>query len=152
MTLHAYPQEQAHNGMVYHKHTCFVLPYHAPNKFSRYARQDAPGPTHVFPNRAVMQQSHVTMQRINAACDLWVSHNAVPEATRVTLACELDKRRARLQDFTVPMYENIIDPNMFVDPNERWIACDWIVDETFNAELIEALQDVYVLYCLLGEC
>jgi hypothetical protein len=84
------------------------------------------------------------MERTSHKCDLWVSHNAVSEQTRLLLKSVLDKRRAKLQDYTVPMYENIIDPNLLVDHTDRWVACDWDIEEIPNSELVEALQDVYV--------
>ena len=49
-------------------------------------------------------------------CDVYYSHDLVDTTTQNLLQWSLDKMCKDTQDYFVPKYQNIIDPNMFADP------------------------------------
>lgn len=43
----------------------------------------------------------------------------------------MDKLAIEINDFPIDYYQNIIDPNLFLDENGNWIATTYLIKESF---------------------
>ena len=84
---------------------------------------------------------HFKINQPNIELDVYSISNAISEDIRESLCNELDKLADKTKDFPVPNYQNIIDPNMFVN-NDLWIATDFLIEDKslWNIEIEILLQ------------
>ena len=145
-----FPLEQGCDGYRWVKNQAEPTPYLWPLYYGprglRYMDTELE-PRALFPLSVIESPSSIEFKQAAPGCDVFVAHRPVSDHVHRTLQRELHKRASRLQDFAVPMYENIVDPNMLLDENDRWVATDWLVSEAHSAEVIECLQDVSHRLC-----
>ena len=134
--VYPYPLSQADwEGYLYHKDQTIRLPFGDQNlsqSLRTYSQGRAPVPIAPFPtaNWPIPCGVH----RPQPDCDVLVGDSLVHPATHAMLRWALDGLAARTQDFPVPMYQNIIDPNLTAVEDEQgagllWTATDFIISE-----------------------
>src|SRR3546814_14690238 len=71
-----------------------------------------------------VQQKHGVYQP-DPRCDVWVLHNALRPECHHTLRTLLDARANATSAYPMPMYQNIIDPNLLVHKHPKEGLWTW---------------------------
>jgi hypothetical protein len=130
-----YPFAQGmHDGWSFTREQNFLLPYGFRDKYS-----DG-GPICVAPfPLSDYDINPVRFKQKNPDCDVFFSDNLVDGTTRNMIRDTLDEFAKETKDYFIPMYHNIIDPNLTAvkqDGIYQWTATDFIIEEvkisTFN--------------------
>ena len=129
-------------GYVYHKNQA----YNVFDKVTRreYNRSELQ-PMCRFPTVAWETKSNSNLQKYHLECDVYVSNDLIDNNTSRIIQWSLDRLANASNDYFVPMYQNIIDPNLTVSNNNsilQWTASEFLVDEfsITRSEVIYALQ------------
>ena len=130
--LPRFPTAQADgSGCMYLRRQTFLCPFGFPKRMRGY-RDRGPQPIAVFPVR--QWESRGQHHQPNLKCDVFYSTDAVEITMARLLRWSLDRLAAQRQDFFVPQYHNIIDPNLAAVLDSslkeyRWTATDFLVKE-----------------------
>ena len=141
--LHNFPCAQVtKDGWIYHKDQIYKIF----NKIStrQYERYDI-YPIYKFPTVNWEIQNNSSLQIPHPDCDVYVSYDLIDKNTSKVIQWSLDRLANATNDYFVPMYQNIIDPNLTVsqkDSKYSWMASEFIVNElpVYRNEVIYALQ------------
>lgn len=132
--LPRFPTSQADGmGYMYLRRQTYLCPYGFAKK-SRYRRfrDEGPEPAAEFP--VVKWESKGQVRKPDPKCDVFYSNDSVDKTIAKLLRWSLDKLAVQRQDFFVPQYHNIIDPNLTVllDSSSnvyRWTATEFLIKE-----------------------
>lgn len=128
--LPRFPASQADGlGYIYARRQTYLCPFGFPKRLKRY-RKIGPEPIAEFP--VVKWESKGRILKPNRKCDVFYSTDAVEGTIDRLLRWSLDRLAAQRQDFFVPQYHNIIDPNLtavLYASEYRWTATDFIIKE-----------------------
>ena len=134
--LPPYPLTQAsYEGYVYLKTQTYNMNWRAmvENEYGNEDRLgDTPEPVFMFPT--VDWTFRGSFKQPNPHCDVFYSMDAVDSTAHRLLRWTLDRLAVQRQDFFVPQYQNIIDPNLTAlldTPTNlhRWTATDFLIEE-----------------------
>ena len=131
--LPCFPTSQGDGlGYMYLRRQTYLCPYGFPKKSRRSYREEGPEPAAEFP--VVKWESKGQVRKPNLKCDVFYSNDSVDKTIAKLLRWSLDKLAAQRQDFFVPQYHNIIDPNLtaLLDPSTnvyRWTATEFLIKE-----------------------
>jgi hypothetical protein len=124
-----YPFAQGmYDGWLFTKEQNFLLPYGA-----KAVADEEEGPICLcpFPISEYGIQSGKYKQK-NLDCDVFYANELIDETTHNLLQYTLDMLADDIGDYFVPMYHNIIDPNLTAveqDGKYQWTATDFIIEE-----------------------
>jgi hypothetical protein len=123
-----------HDGWLFTKEQNYLLPYGNREEFS-----DG-GPICIAP--FPVSDYHINPEKFTQKdqdCDVFYSDNLIDETTHNMIKHTLDDIAKETMDYFVPMYHNIIDPNLTAVEQSgiyQWTATDFIIEEvkisTFN--------------------
>lgn len=143
--LKGFPYDQATGGNVYLRdqilafHCNRLLPnqrgrpcYQGFGPCARCVREGYPIPTHPFPVWDSHQDTSDVI-RPNVDLDVLYSTELVSPALHSRIQARVDELACRRQDSPMPLYHNIIDPNLTVDCEGSWFATEFDVAEQLSA-------------------
>lgn len=152
--FHEFPSAQINRGLLYHDDQ--IYPFFQSLKKQEF-NYSSVTPLCRFPTRD--WQSQYPVIKPHNESDIFFTYNAIDEETHKMLVWALDRIANSTQDYFVPMYQNIIDPNLTVMKQEkadsldlkrkrkkdspfRWTASEFLIDEIqiLNKEIVYALQ------------
>lgn len=133
-----FPLDQGTGGIVYRKDR--ILPFCCLNNTSCYSdnrgpcyscwERELPLPTHLFPewNIEIEQNGAEVLTEGPRALDIMYGTNIVRRHVHAVLRDKLDTLRDLRNDFPVPQYQNIIDPNIGAF-DRTWIPTEFEISE-----------------------
>jgi hypothetical protein len=134
-----YPFAQGiHDGWVFTKEQNYLLPF---GRLISYYDYTDRGPICIapFPVSEYCVDENKYKQK-NPDCDVFFADDLIDETTQNMIQHTLDELANETKDYFVPMYHNIIDPNLTAieqDGKYQWTATDFIIEEvkisTFDA-------------------
>jgi hypothetical protein len=140
-----YPFSQVHrNGFLYSKEQNYMLPFGRDIKDDYFNSDDIEAPylenkytlSPLFIAPFPMVDWYVDLKRIirkHPDADVYYSYNLITPCLYRMVTLNLDKLACKNKDYFIPMYHNIIDPNMTAikqDSVYKWTATEFLVEET----------------------
>jgi hypothetical protein len=136
-----YPFSQVHrNGFLYTKEQNYMLPFKRDNADDHFNSDD------IGRDRYTLSQLFVAPFPIidwyidlnktiknHPDADVYYSYNLISPCLHRMVTLNLDKLACKNKDYFIPMYHNIIDPNMTAikqDSAYKWTATEFLVEET----------------------
>ena len=123
-SIHASSQQATSKHVYLPKETLyFTIP-------KRKWREELFTPTNFFPtyNEPLYHPLNSVLSKPNVDCDVYTLSDPISKSVHNTLCNALKKLGDETQDFPVPNYHNIIDPNLLVF-GDQWIATEFLIEE-----------------------